>query len=328
MTTASVAWPVTAGAAIDWDVPEIWDPSRPPAPEPFYVARFMNPVLAFEILTALGLPKAGERYDELTSRLAAYILTKHKPDLTLVHLIDLDRTQHAFGPGSPQAVETLDRTDEHIRAILAAVKQAGFAGRTDVFIVSDHGFMTVDRVIRPNTLLVKAGLLTASDNGTVTGGKIDTVENGGSFFIYWPRNENLRPAIDQALKPLLDRKLVWAILGPEALRDLGADPGARLALEAPRHAEFGRAGRGALVSHESGGEHGYLPSRKGLAASFIAWGPDIKPGVDLHEVPMTAVGPTILKAMGIVDPKFGDRSPLNDIWKAPAAHERGHGIPP
>ena len=29
MTTGAVFWPVTAGAPIDWDVPEIWDPQKP-----------------------------------------------------------------------------------------------------------------------------------------------------------------------------------------------------------------------------------------------------------------------------------------------------------
>jgi hypothetical protein len=29
---------------------------------------------------------------------------------------------------------------------------------------------------------------------------------------------------------------------------------------------------------------------------------------------MTSLGPTILKAMGVTEPRFGDKSPL-DIWK-------------
>ncbi|MGH9448375.1 MAG: alkaline phosphatase family protein, partial [Terriglobia bacterium] len=199
LTTASISWPVTAGAAIDWDVPEIWNPALPPAPEPLYVARFMNPAFAIEVFTALGAPHQGEDYDELRGKLAIYVIEKHHPDLTLVHLGDLDQIQHAFGPGSPQAVATLNHVDEVIGRILAAVKQAGLAGNTDVFIVSDHGFMTIHRLIHPNTLLVKAGLLTADAKGNVTGGEIDTVANGGSFFIYWPKGRNLRPAIEQAL---------------------------------------------------------------------------------------------------------------------------------
>jgi predicted AlkP superfamily pyrophosphatase or phosphodiesterase len=315
LTTASISWPVTAGAAIDWDLPEIWDPAKPPAPEPLYVAKFMNPVFALELFAALGMPQPNADSDDLRTRVAIYVIEKHKPDLTLVHLADLDQAQHAFGPGTPQAIGTLNGIDERIGKILGAVKQAGLADDTDVFIVSDHGFVAVHRVVHPNALLVKANLLSASSSGAVTGGKIDTVSNGGSFFIYWPKDEHLKAAIDRALKPLRDRDLAWAVIGPQALRDLGADPRVRLALDAPSGAMFDANGAGPLVTElgAENGDHGYLPFRKGMAASFIAWGPDIKVGCDLHFVRMTALGPTILKAMGIVDARFGHREPL-DIW--------------
>lgn len=315
LTTASVAWPVTAGAAIDWDVPEIWNPAEGTVTDPLYVAKFMNPVFGLQLLGALGTPAPGMDSDVLRTRIAEYVITEHKPDLVLVHLVDLDETEHASGPRSPQSVATLGRIDGHIGEILSALKQAGRANSTDVFIVSDHGFLPINRVIHPNVLLVKAGLLAADAKGNITGGKIDTVANGGSFFIYWPKSQNLRVEVRQALKPLVDQKLYWAVLGPGALKDLGADPGARLALDAPSGTMYDSAGRGALVTTTLGGDHGYLPFRAGLAASFIAWGPDIKPGVDLHRIRMVQVGPTILKAMGISDPKFGDAPPLEGIWK-------------
>lgn len=321
LTTGSVAWPVTAGADIDWDVPEIWNPAEGQVVDPLYVAKFMNPVFGLELLGALGAPNPEGDSDVLRTRIAEYVLEQHHPDLTLIHLVDLDETQHAAGPRSPAAIRTLTRIDQHLGEILAAVKKAGLAGRTDVFIVSDHGFLPVKRLIHPGTLLVKAGLLTADAHGNITGGKIETVSNGGSFFIYWPPSENLRPEIDRALRPLFDRDLAWAVLGPGALKDLGADPGAQLALDAPQDAMFDNTGAGPLVTATSGGDHGYLPFRKGVEASFIAWGPDIRRGIDLHRILMIQIAPTILKAMGIADPKFGDAPPLEDIWKArPVRH--------
>ncbi len=318
MTSASVGWPVTAGAQIDWDVPEIWNPQEGQVPDPLYVAKFMNPIFALQALGAIGPPKPGEDDDELRTGLAVYVIQEHRPDLTLVHLVDLDAIEHRYGPESAQAAQTLSHCDERIGAMLAALSKSGVAGNTDVFIVSDHGFLTVDRVIHPNTLLVRAGLLRTNSAGGVTGGKIDTVSNGGSFFIYWPANENLRPAVESALKPLFDQGLLWGVLGPSALREMGADPHARLALEAPRGSMFDPLATGPLLSpRPEGGDHGYLPFRKGLAASFIAWGPDIKRGVDLHRILMTSVGPTILKAMGISDPKFAGGPALVGLWNPP-----------
>jgi len=186
-----------------------------------------------------------------------------------------------------------------------------------VFIVSDHGFLPVGAEIKPNVLLVKAGLLTADENGNVTGGRIATVADGGSFFIYWPPSQDLRAEVNEALKPLRDAGALWAVLGPAALSDLGSEPAAQMALEAPTGYAFSSGAAGDLISRGKSitGTHGYLPFRRELEASFIAWGPDIRAGVDVHTIRMTEIAPTILKAMGIDDPKFGDEPPLVEIFK-------------
>jgi hypothetical protein len=58
-----------------------------------------------------------------------------------------------------------------------------------------------------------------------------------------------------------------------------------------------------------------LPFRRELEASFIAWGRDIRTGVNLHTIRMTEIAPTVLKAMGIDDPEFGAQPPLTEIFK-------------
>ena len=82
LSTASVAWPVTAGAAIDWDIPEIWDPQKGEVADPLYVAKYMNPLVALE-LAALGAPEPGSDTDVDRTRLAVYLLKSHKPNLLL-----------------------------------------------------------------------------------------------------------------------------------------------------------------------------------------------------------------------------------------------------
>ena len=90
-----------------------------------------------------------------------------------------------------------------------------------------------------------------------------------------------------------------------------------MALDAPTGAAFDDAAVGDLVvgRKSPGGAHGFLPFRKGLESSFIAWGPDIRGGVNLRRIRMTAIGPTILKVMGVDDPAFGDHPPLMEIVK-------------
>ena len=317
MTTGAVFWPVTAGAPIDWDVPEIWDPQKPLVVDPIYVAKYATPGLLFDALLELGPPLPGQELDVTRTRLATFILKKHKPNLMLVHLVDLDEAEHQFGPDSPQAAATLEKIDGHIGELLAADQAAGLADSTDVFIVSDHGFLPVEMEIKPNVLLVKAGLLTADEKGHITGGRIATVANGGSFFIYSPESEDLRSKVDEALKPLRDQGVLWAVLERAALKELAAEPAAQMALDATTGYAFSNSAAGDLLEKEENatGTHGHLPFRRELEASFIAWGPDIRSGVDLHTIRMTDIAPTILKAMGIDDPEFWARPPLRKIFK-------------
>lgn len=318
LRTASVAWPVTVGADIDWDVPEIWDASKGEHANPLYVGRFMNPLTTLQVGLALGIPQHGSEDDGNRTRLASFFLTKHRPNLTLLHLEALDFAQHEAGPRVPEANAALERIDTHVGELLATLRQAGLENSTDVFVVSDHGFLSVRRHVRPNMLLVKAGLLTADAKGAVNGGSIATVSNGGSFFIYWPGcSQEVGAQVHAALQPLQDQHLLYATFGRPELHQMNADPDACLAFEALEGDEFAESGRGELVTvlEKQKGTHGYLPSRPGLESSFIAWGPDIKQGIDLHRIELTEEGPTILAALGIHDPNFGDKPPLESIFK-------------
>lgn len=319
LTTASVAWPVTVGAPIDWDVPEIWNPAKEAAPDPLYVARFMKPLVTLEVALALGVPKRGGEDDANRTRIAADFLIRHHPSLTLLHLESLDAAQHYRGPRSAPAVAALDRDDAHIGELLAALRQAGMEDSTNVFVLSDHGFLRVDRIMRPDLLLAGAGLLTLDARGRVSGGRIATVVNEGSLFLYWPPGEDLTATVEAALKPLGDQGLIAAELDRTALGRLGADPSAQLAFEAADGVKFVAGGDGAAVQtlSQPSGDHGYLPTRPGLQSSFIACGPGIRAGVDLHSVAITAIAPTLLEALGVDDPAFGVSPPLDSIFTHP-----------
>ena len=316
LTSAAVSWPVTVGAQIDWCVPEYWEPGKSAQTDLKFLARYSTPGLVQEVTQALWPLLAGVDPDTLRTRVAAYVLKKYRPNLLLLHLSNPDHVEHEKGPASPEAAKALEASDTRIGDMLKAVWEAGMANSTDVFIVSDHGFLSADHDIRPNVLLVKAGLLSVNSGGQLTGGKVATLSNGGSFFIYWPDSQDLRGEVRTALKPLLDLTLVWGEFERTTLRELGADPAAQLALDAQVGYGFEAAAVGDLVALKSpGGRHGYLPYRPGLEASFIAWGPGIKRGVNLHRIRMTSEAPTILKALGVTDPQFGEGPPLAEIFQ-------------
>jgi arylsulfatase A-like enzyme len=317
LKSGAVSWPVSVGAPIDWNVPEYWDPAKGEHLDLDFLARHATPGLVEEATRELGAPSTEEPEDVVRARFAAYVLKKYKPHLLLVHLIDLDGAEHSSGPTSPEAVAAVERADGYVGELLAAVREAGLADSTDVFIVSDHGFLPVEREIRPNVLLAKAGLIDVDELGNVSGGKVLGLANGGSFFLYWPEGEDYRARVNAALEPLRAAGVLWGELGREALAELGAEPAIQMALEAPSGAAFSGRATGEVVVKKNtpGGTHGYLPFRAGLEAAFIAWGPRIKPGVCLRRIRMTAVAPTVLRSLGIENPLFGAHPPLNEMFK-------------
>jgi predicted AlkP superfamily pyrophosphatase or phosphodiesterase len=74
--------------------------------------------------------------DDRTRTLAAlYILREKRPDLFLLHLIDLDAAEHDHGPFVAGSIATLERTDGRIGLILGALPPD-----YDLVLASDHGF--------------------------------------------------------------------------------------------------------------------------------------------------------------------------------------------
>ena len=81
----------------------------------------------------------------------------------MFHLLNLDSTQHRYGPRTHAAMTTMSLLDAQVAEIVAAVDRAGLTARTTFVVVSDHGFKLVKRQIRLNAAFMKAGLLKAQD---------------------------------------------------------------------------------------------------------------------------------------------------------------------
>ena len=83
--------------------------------------------------------------DDRTRILAALFLLEQKhPDVLAVHLVDLDAEEHETEPFSAASNAILEYTDELIGRILAALpKDTVFA------LVSDHGFVSVEKTVHP-----------------------------------------------------------------------------------------------------------------------------------------------------------------------------------
>ena len=107
-----------------------------------------------------------------------------RPAIIVLWLRDPDATQHRAGLGTVQGFQALSDTDANLVRIRNAIAASGIERRTDLMVVSDHGFATVRMKVDLAGLLVAAGLKKSVDSGEVR-----VVRNGGSDLIYLSPDE-------------------------------------------------------------------------------------------------------------------------------------------
>jgi predicted AlkP superfamily pyrophosphatase or phosphodiesterase len=103
-----------------------------------------------KVLTWLnGKPKIPPRsrlVDAWTTRALVHGLWKDGvPKYSLQWLSEPDASQHESGVGSENAEVGIGQSDQNLRVVIQALKDKGVFEKTDLLIVSDHGFSTVDR---------------------------------------------------------------------------------------------------------------------------------------------------------------------------------------
>ncbi len=107
------------------------------------------------------------------------------PQFSLLWLSEPDFSQHRYAPGAYYALQALRSSDQNLARLLTALEEKGVRGKTDVFVVSDHGFSTLSAVDDIADILSKNGFRAFRRfPGTPQNGDILVVGNGGSVFFY------------------------------------------------------------------------------------------------------------------------------------------------
>jgi hypothetical protein len=100
---------------------------------------------------------------------ALIVFWQHNPDFM----------QHVAGLGTQPALNALHQCDANLAVIRQAIAHLGMAHRTDLMVVSDHGFATIRMSVSLSALLVSAGIK-KSPNST----DIVVARNGGEDLVY------------------------------------------------------------------------------------------------------------------------------------------------
>jgi predicted AlkP superfamily pyrophosphatase or phosphodiesterase len=299
--TAALSWPVSAGAAIDHNIPEIWNPAVADPHRDFVTpARHATPGLFAEVAQMLGPMLGKADPDRLRGEAALYLWNHYRPHLLLVHFIWYDSQAHEFGPASPEALTALESADQAIGRIHDAISSDP---ATTLVVLSDHGFVPVEKEAAPLVVFAGHGLFARGADGSLALRKLGAVSAGGSLAVYWLEEPSAddRRRLTTALDDLRATDAVQEIVDWRQLAALEADPDALLMIEAAPGFCFSDRLEGPVLSDKfkDRGTHGYLPTHAGMEAMFTAVGRNIAPGKNLGRISLKQIAPTLAQLMGL-----------------------------
>src|SRR5271165_1181321 len=300
-TTASLQWPVTVGAKIDWNIPELWRAGTPEDTKLLHVVSTTG--LLEEASKEIGEYRGGidtsGDADEVRGRYAIWILEHKKPGLLTLHLTALDHTEHETGVFSPEAFRILERLDSVIGSVRAAAEIMA-PGRVYLAVVSDHGFTNYDQQLNLFPAFRDAKLIWADERGTITDWRAMPWVTGGSAAIVLkdPRDTATLEEVRALLAKLQSDPAngIDRVLEADELHKRGGFPTASFFVNLKPGWRTGSSLIGPVSSQvKPGATHGELPDVPELRAAFFVVGPNVPAGRDLGVIDMRDIAPTLAK---------------------------------
>lgn len=305
LKTASVDWPVTVGAKIDFNIVQMW---RAATPDDRKLIRALStPGLLTEAETDIGNYPEGYDYTvEADKRRAAfnvYLLEKKRPNFLTTYFAGLDEVQHAHGPNSREAYAALEEIDALVGQVRAAAEKIG-KGRAIVCIVSDHGFLPTKKSLSLNAALREAGLIEVEVGGKLKSWRAITWSSGGSAAVM------LKDKNDDAARNKTREILQRLAADPgsgllkfyegEAARRLGGFPEAVFVVGTKPEFYFSGSFDPPIERDiKPGGGHGFLPELAEMDSTFLLAGAGFPVGHNLGRIDMRDIAPTLAALLGV-----------------------------
>ncbi len=327
LKTAAVVWPATRNAkTLHWTTPDMKSPG---------FEKYATPGWLDE-LKAEGIPvdrygpwvdakEGGPRRDWIATREVISLLRKKdRPNLILLHLIELDHAQHDAGPRSGDARWAVSTMDDRVRDLRDAIEELGLRDKATLLVTSDHGFFATEQSIHVNSKLRELGLV-AVDDKKVVSKQAWSVSQGGAAAVYVIPSEGRDEIIATIRSAIAGVDGVEQVFtAPKDFQKLGQATrdqdkfGADLWLAAKEGYSFSNdATRDSVVTKNAkrDGTHGYLPHHPDMRGIFIAWGRGVRPGTKFGLIKNTHVAPTAAQLLDLEIPSAD--KPLREIQPPP-----------
>ncbi|WP_442588433.1 alkaline phosphatase family protein [Pedobacter sp. AW31-3R] len=321
MKSASVSWPISVGAEIDYNLPEIWSATNM-SDRKSAIAEFATPKGFFSEIEEYAIGKAEVNdlnlqyltMDENNSRMAAYIIRKYKPEFLSIHIVGVDGAQHKEGRSGEGVLKALASADHAVANIMDALIKAGIQDSTTVIVTGDHGFVDINKVLAPNVWLKELGI-DSKVGAEEPVAKFQSAGGAAFFHLKDQKNVKLLAKVRKKLAELPDTyKSLFRIVEREELNKIGADPHASFALAPVKGIYIQDSDSGPLIAPKKGGAHGFFPDIPEIQTGFIAIGPGIDKGLLVEGIGLEDIAPTAAAILGI---KFNapDGKPIKALLK-------------
>ncbi|MDH3522509.1 MAG: ectonucleotide pyrophosphatase/phosphodiesterase [Acidobacteriota bacterium] len=307
LTAANVGWPVSVGAPVDWNLPEVWS-IEPGVGTIERMRELSRPAGLWEELEREASGRLTSRNflidhltrDDRAGDLAAYLLETYRPAFTTVHLIEADEFQHETGRSGDLVRRAVAAADRAISQMVEAAERAGILERTAFLVAGDHGHVERQIEIRPNVWLVEAGLMAAVPDRGAWRATFHT--SGAAAFLHLadPGDQAAAAAARAVVeaRPRGERKL-FQLLDRAALDRLAAAPEAAFALVANPGADFQAAPEGPALRPASGATHGHLFEFPEIYTGFVGWGAGLRAGRGVHEIGLEDLAPLVARLLDL-----------------------------
>ena len=309
LRTAALLWPVTAGAKITWNMPEIW--ARRFWQNQITESLFNGSIgYQIDLYRRFGRLLEGTKQPMLDNFVQAsllWTLSYYRPDLTLVHYTDVDAMRHQYGVDSREAQAALRRLDMRLGAVMGLLERQMELRNTNIILLGDHYQKNVNCVLYPNYHMVKNGWA-KERGGRIVWWQAAANNCDGACYIYLKNREDgeLKLAVANWLKELKQTpgSGIKEVYTGKRAREKGADPRCSFMLEAREGFYFKNGCRVEREEYRPGskvhrGAHGYDPDCPGYETFFMAAGPDFQPGAEVAAMNLTDEGPTMARALGL-----------------------------
>jgi arylsulfatase A-like enzyme len=302
-----------------------------------FAAAPMPPSVREETLRLLGpfLTEPANTSDQrnayATRALTEILWRDGLPAFSLLWLSDPDLTQHEYSPGSELSMAAVRSSDRNLALLLDALSKKNARETTDVLVVSDHGFSTIERDVDFAPTLRAAGFdaVTAFEE-TPKAGQIMVVGNAGTILFYVIGHDR---AVTARLIEWLQRSDFAGVIFArekfegtfpfDSVRANTADaPDVMVAMRwNAKPNRFGIPGQIMTDSTRGAGKGSHATlSEFDVHNTLIAAGPDFRRGL-MSDVPSgnVDIAPTVLHLLGLEPPNKFDGRVLSEAMNETAS---------